>query len=90
MLSGPRILSSIIKNFLHKSKCATEKQQKKYLLSLLGNKRLVTKLLYCGTEDGFRPEYFHDLCDHKGPTICLFKIRHGEKEGDCIGGYTKA
>ena len=29
---------------------------------------------------------FHKRCDNKGPTISLFKI----KDGDCIGGYTKA
>ena len=29
---------------------------------------------------------FHERCDDKGPTISLLKI----KDGDCIGGYTKA
>ena len=29
---------------------------------------------------------FHARCDNKGPTISLFKI----KDGDCIGGFTKA
>ena len=29
---------------------------------------------------------FHERCDEKGPTITLFKI----KDGDCIGGYSKA
>ena len=31
-------------------------------------------------------EDFHSRSDKKGPTISLFKI----KDGDCIGGYTKA
>ena len=29
---------------------------------------------------------FHSRCDNKGPTVSLFKI----KDGDCVGGYTKA
>ncbi len=29
---------------------------------------------------------FHSRCGKKGPTISLFKI----KDGDCIGGFTKA
>ena len=29
---------------------------------------------------------FHSRCDKKGPTISLFKV----KDGDCIGGFTKA
>jgi hypothetical protein len=68
------------------SKCATEKQQKEYLHKLLGNKQLVTTLLYSGSLHGWMAIDFHSRCDKKGPTITLFKI----KDGDCIGGYTKA
>ena len=32
------------------------------------------------------PIDFHSRCDNKGPTVSLFKI----KDGDCVGGYTKA
>ena len=53
---------------------------------LLGNKLLVTSLLYRGSTHGWRQEEFHSRCDKKGPTISLFKINMG----DCIGGYTKA
>jgi hypothetical protein len=66
------------------SKCATEKQQKEYLKSLLGNKKFVTALLFRGSELGWKARYFHYYCDKKGPTISLFKI----KDGDCIGGFT--
>jgi hypothetical protein len=66
--------------------CATEKQQKEYLIKLLGNKMLVTVLLFRGSEHGWMGEDFHSHCDKKGPTISLFKI----KDGDCIGGFTKA
>ena len=64
----------------------SDDQQKLYLLELLGNKRLVTALLFRGSEHGWKPEHFHKYCDKKGPTISLFKI----KDGDCIGGFTKA
>jgi carbamoylphosphate synthase large subunit len=68
------------------SKCATEKQQKEYLHELLGNKKLVTTLLYSGSLHGWMTIDFHSRCDNKEPTITLFKIENG----DCIGGYTKA
>jgi hypothetical protein len=66
--------------------CATEKQQKEYLRKLLGNKIFVTVLLFRGSEHGWKVRDFHSRCDNKGPTISLFKI----KDGDCIGGFTKA
>jgi hypothetical protein len=69
-----------------KSGCVTDDQQKRYLLKLLGNKKLVTALLFRGSEQGWMTEDFHSRCDKKGPTISLFKI----KDGDCIGGFTKA
>ena len=51
---------------------------------LLGNKRLVTTLLFGGSDHGWKAIDFHSRCDKSGATICLFKI----KDGDCIGGYT--
>ena len=75
--SGPEILSSIIKEFLLGSKCATEDQEKAYLLELLGNKKLVTTLLYRGSEHGWMAIDFHSRCENKGPTISLFKKKNG-------------
>ena len=43
-------------------------------------------MLYRGSEHGWKKKDFHDRCDNKGPTISLFKI----KDGDVIGGYSKA
>jgi hypothetical protein len=77
---------TLIDSFLELSKCATENKHKEYLLKLLGNKRFVTYMLYRGSENGWDCEDFHSRCDKKGPTISLFKI----KDGDVIGGYTKA
>jgi hypothetical protein len=54
------------------------------LLKLLGDKRLVTTLLFSGSIHGWMVNDFHSKCDNKRPTISLFKI----KDGDCIGGYT--
>jgi hypothetical protein len=53
---------------------------------LLGNKALVTTLLFRGSEHGWNPKDFHSRCDNKGPTIILYKV----KDGDCFGGFTKA
>jgi hypothetical protein len=55
------------------------------LLKLLGNKRLVSTLLFRGSVHGWKFIDFHSRCDNKGSIICLFKI----KDGDCIGAYTK-
>ena len=76
----------MIENFLKNSKCTTENKEKEYLLKLLGNKRFVTYMLYRGSDHGWMWNNFHSRCDKKGPTISLFKV----KDGDVIGGYTKA
>ena len=78
--------ASIIDKFLAKSNCATEKKQKQFLLKLLGNKLLITTILYSGSIHGWMYKDFHSRSYKKGPTIILFKV----KDGDCIGGYTKA
>jgi hypothetical protein len=55
-------------------------------MNLLGNKKLVTVLLFRGSQHGWKCIDFHSRCDKKGPTISLFKV----KDGDCIGGFTEA
>jgi TLD len=85
MLNDNKILT-LIENFLADSKCVIENKQKEYLLKLLGNKKFLTYMLYRGSEDGWKLIDFHSRCDDKGPTISLFKI----KDGDIIGGYSKA
>ena len=42
------------------------------------------ELIYRGSRDGMTAKKFHDFCDNKGPTICLFK---NEKE-NIFGGYS--
>ena len=80
------ILPTIIDLFSINSSCVITKEEKLYLHKLLGNKQLITTLLYRGSIHGWKLLDFHSRCDEKGPTICLFKI----KDGDCIGGYTTA
>ena len=41
------------------------------------------KLLYRGTRDGMGNNYFHNKCNHQGPTIILFK----NDKGYVFGGY---
>ena len=42
------------------------------------------KLLYRGTRDGMTSKAFHDKCDNKGKTICLFL----NDKGNIFGGYS--
>ena len=42
------------------------------------------KLLYRGTRDGMTSKDFHDKCDNKGKTICLFL----NDKGNIFGGYS--
>ena len=41
-------------------------------------------LIYRGTRDGATSEVFHEKCDDKGPTICLYK----NEKGNIFGGYS--
>jgi hypothetical protein len=50
----------------------------------LGNNKLVTKLLFRGSDNGFYSNNLKDRIKRKGPTIFLFKVLNG----DCIGAYT--
>ncbi|RIA94051.1 hypothetical protein C1645_761010 [Glomus cerebriforme] len=42
------------------------------------------KLLYRASRDGFEAKNFHQLCDNKGPTVTIAKVR---SHGKLIGGY---
>jgi hypothetical protein len=76
----------MLDKLLINSTCTSNKEEKKFLLKLLGNKLLVTTLLYSGSKHGWKYKNFHSRCDGKGPTISLFKVKN---TGDCIGGYTR-
>jgi len=70
--------------FLFESKCAKEFEQKKYLMKLLGNKKIKTTLFFRGSINGMNFSSFHMCCDNKGPTISLIQLL----DGDLIGGVT--
>ena len=58
--------------------------EKKYLSKIFewtGYKRM--DLLYRGSRDGTTSKIFHERCDHKGPTICLYQ----NEKGYIFGGF---
>ncbi|KAG9300204.1 hypothetical protein G9A89_002650 [Geosiphon pyriformis] len=63
------------------------------LLRLHNTKILLSKtnlnmiLLLRGSRDGFSPADFHRLCDNKGATVSVIKVKG---TGQLIGGYTQA
>jgi len=77
----------MIDEFLQNSTCTSKREEKEFLLKLLGYKRLETTNLYRGSIYGWKYKHFHSRCDNKGPTISLFKVKD---TGECIGGYTNA
>ena len=48
------------------------------------NKKIKINLLYRASRDGDKPKDFHDRCDNKGRTFCIFDLENGYK----IGAYT--
>lgn len=48
------------------------------------NKKIKVNLLYRASRDGDIIEDFHDKCDGKGSTFCIFDLENGYK----IGAYT--
>ena len=51
------------------------------IIEWCGNKKY--ELLYRGSRDGSKSSIFHDKCDNKGPTLCLYK----NEKGNIFGGY---
>ena len=48
------------------------------------NKNIKANLLYRASRDGDTPKDFHDKCDNKGSTFCIFHLDNGY----IIGGYS--
>jgi hypothetical protein len=69
---------------LNGSQCSIQADKLYLKIDLLGNRRCETRRIYLASENGWYAEDFHRLCDGKGPTISLFKV----KDGPWIGGYT--
>ncbi len=71
---------------LDKSLCALDPKEIAFLKSIMGEKAFVTYLLFRVSRDGLKGIDFHSRSDRKGPTISLYRV----KDGDCIGGFTRA
>ncbi|CAG8471131.1 9690_t:CDS:2 [Cetraspora pellucida] len=74
-----------------KSKIITPLQEIQIIHKIPKIKQLTLAKIYCelnlllrGTRDGFTSKEFHNLCDNKGPTIVIMKVR---TSGEIIGGY---
>ena len=61
-----------------------DNDNKEWLLSQLPFKVLTLKLLFRGSNYGWKPDRFHAICDDKGPTISIFK----SKADRIFGGFT--
>ena len=48
------------------------------------NKKIEVNLLYRASRDGDKAKDFHDKCDNKGSTFCIFQLDNGY----IIGGYS--
>jgi hypothetical protein len=55
-----------------------------FIINCLGKNNLIFIKLYQMSKDGDK-EIFHKKCDHKGPTLCLFKIKGKDIR---YGGFT--
>jgi hypothetical protein len=76
-----------INEMLEKSKVCTTKEERRFLVKTLGGRRFKTTKLYRGSEDGFRYKDWERTSLGKGPTVCLFKVKH---TGHCIVCFTNA
>jgi hypothetical protein len=83
--SNEKLVKSVMSDLIFDSLCTNDPKEKAYLHKLLKNWKLVMKLLYRGSRDGWTKADFHSRADGKSPTITLFKV----KNGPCIGGYTE-
>ena len=61
--------------------CKRNKELSNKIIEWTGCKKF--ELLYRGTKDGSKSEIFHNKCDNKGPTVCLYK----SEKGNIFGGY---
>ena len=87
--SFPLVVGSIPvmknKDFFIESVLLNQAPNKAYLVTMFEGQALdETKLLFRATQDGFKSEDFHKICDNKGPTLTLVKT----KNGCYFGGFT--
>ena len=75
--------SKIIKDLTLNSKIINKKEDENFIRSLF-DKKFDLALLYRASEHNFSAEKFHEMCDNKGSTLCLFKSEHN----NVFGGFS--
>jgi len=58
--------------------------EKKFIFDCIGKENIEFKLIYKMSKDG-ESNIFHEKCDNKGPTLCLYKIKDKDIR---FGGFT--
>lgn len=74
--SDKKVDSKILEN------CDKKEEFISQILTWCGHKKM--ELIYRGSRDGMNAKSFHDKCDNKGKTICLYQ----NAQGNIFGGYT--
>lgn len=75
--------NKIIKELSLNSKIIKKKEDENFIRSLF-ERKFDLALLYRASENNFSAEKFHENCDKKGSTLCLFKSEHGK----IFGGFS--
>jgi hypothetical protein len=75
--------SQIVDKLSENSTIITKLDQEQFVRDLF-DKRIELGLLYRASRDGFEAKAFHQACDGRGPTICLFK----SDKNKTFGGYS--
>ena len=64
---------------------------KKYLVSMFGGKnKIITKLLYRASRDGYKAKKFHEFCDKKGPTLTIVRVISKKTDDHYFGGFNSS
>ena len=75
----------IKENFFFENSQILKEEDQDFIQKLFENKLTNAKLLYRGSEHGFRANKFRELCSKKGPTLTIIKSGNNE----VFGGYIK-
>ena len=73
-----------IKEYKIESSILNNNDEKKFIFDCIGKENIEFKLIYKMSKDGEKDK-FHEKCDNKGPTLCLYKIKDKDIR---FGGFT--
>ena len=83
-ISSSPIVNVCMKNKFEDSKIISVNEYDMISDWISPNKKIEVNLLYRASKDGDKASDFHNRCDNKGSTFCIFYLENGYK----IGGYT--